>query len=57
MAVIKTKQNFVCAYEPMEQDCFVETWIGGEPNRYLLLTQTIDQYQAAVDSLAANYAT
>lgn len=48
MAVIKTKRNFVCAYDPLEQDCFVETWMNGE-QRYLLLTQTIDQYRSAVD--------
>lgn len=48
MAVIKTKRNFVAAYEPLEGDCFVEAWLTGE-NRHLLLTQTIDQYRAAVD--------
>lgn len=54
MAVIHTKRNFVCAYEPIDGDCFVETWVCGEkvdgaPSRRLLLTQTIDQYRAAVD--------
>jgi hypothetical protein len=48
MAVIKTKRNFVCAYEPTEQDSFVEVWLTGDQRR-LMLTQTIDHYQKAVD--------
>jgi len=48
MSVIKTRRNFVCAYEPIAEDYFVETWLRGEPNRYRLLTQTIDRYDEAV---------
>jgi len=49
MSIIKTKRNFVCAYEPAPSDVFVETWIRGEPNRYRLLTQPIDRYAEAVN--------
>jgi hypothetical protein len=53
MAVIKTERNFVCAYEPQDGDCFVETWLGGEEldgsAKRWLFTQSIDQYRAAVD--------
>jgi hypothetical protein len=48
MSIIKTKRNFVCAYEPTEQDSFVEVWLTGDQRR-LMLTQTIDHYQEAVD--------
>lgn len=48
MGVIKTARNFVCAYEPVAEDCFVETWLRGQPRRYRLLTQTIDRYEEAV---------
>lgn len=48
MSIIKTKRNFVCAYEPTEQDSFVEVWLTGD-QRWLMLTQTIDHYQEAVD--------
>lgn len=48
MSVIKTKRNFVCAYEPLAEDRFVDTWIGGEPHRYRLLTQPIHEYSDAV---------
>lgn len=51
MAIIQTERNHVYAYEVTERDCMVQTLIGpgtGEPYR-VLLTQPIDQYQAAVD--------
>lgn len=48
MAVIKTERSFVCAYEPLDADHFVETWVNGSEERYLLLTQPIDDYQEAV---------
>jgi hypothetical protein len=48
MAVIKTGRNFVCAYEPLPEDRFVETWLNGSEERHLLLTETIDHYDAAV---------
>jgi hypothetical protein len=48
MAVIKTTRNFVCAYEPVADDRFVETWLRGEPLRYRLLTQPIAKYDEAV---------
>jgi hypothetical protein len=49
MSVIKTKRNFVCAYEPLPEDQYVETWLIGSEERHLLLTQPIDCYQEAVD--------
>lgn len=49
MACIMTKRNFVAAHEPLEEDQLVQIWIRGEHKRHLLLTQPIDQYQAAVD--------
>lgn len=54
MSVIHTKRNFVCAYEQLPEDSFVDTvLIGmdmkGNPTRQRLLTQPIDQYQGAVD--------
>ncbi len=53
MPVIHTKRNFVCAYEPQDGDCFVETWLGGyeldgSAKRWLF-TQNIEEYRAAVD--------
>jgi hypothetical protein len=49
MSVIRTKQNFVYAYDPQPEDAFVYTWLMGSEKRHLLTTRTIDQYQAAVD--------
>ncbi len=59
MSVIKTKKrkvvghmlpiNFVCAHEPLPQDSFVETYLTFPDGQRLFVTQTIDQYQAAVD--------
>jgi hypothetical protein len=49
MSVIKTKRNFVCAYEPMAQDRFVLTFLRGSEERHLLSTQPIEQYEDAVD--------
>ncbi|MBP6013151.1 MAG: hypothetical protein KBA31_13070 [Alphaproteobacteria bacterium] len=60
MSVIKTRKrnvggthalpiNFVCAYEPLPQDSFIETYLNGPDGRYLLMTQTIDRYQATAD--------
>ncbi|WP_166042139.1 hypothetical protein [Sphingosinicella sp. YJ22] len=55
MAVIATKRNFVCAYEPLPEDSFVETWVQGSERRYLLLTQPIARYDKAV-AFAVNLA-
>lgn len=41
--------NFVCAYEPEPHDSFVETYLTVVDGQKLLTTQTIDQYQAALD--------
>lgn len=49
MSVIKTERNFVLAYEPLPEDSFVHTFVIGSEERHLLLTQTIDKYQEAVD--------
>lgn len=48
MSIIKGKRNFVCAYEPLEDDSFVQVFITGDKRR-LLSTRTIDTYQEAVD--------
>lgn len=53
MAIIKTKRNYVYAYEPQHGDGMVRTLIvageaGGGGYR-CLTTQHIDQYQVAVD--------
>ncbi len=48
MTIIKTKQNYVYAYDPMPEDVFVHTWLMGSEKRHLLSTQTIDRYQDAV---------
>ena len=45
MAIIKTERNHVYALEAMEGDCWVRTLVNGRT----LLTEHIDQYQAAVD--------
>ncbi len=49
MSVVKTKQNFVCAYEPMALDRFVLTFLKGSEERHLLSAQPIEQYEDAVD--------
>ena len=49
MTVIRTKQNYVCAYDPMPEDVFVHTFLMGSEQRHLLSTRTIDHYQDAVD--------
>ena len=49
MAVIKTKAGMVCAYEPKEGDTHVMTLIVNPTERYVLTTQGIEAYQAAVD--------
>lgn len=48
MSVIKTTRSYVCAYDPLPEDGFVETWIQGPEERYLLLTQPIADYNKAV---------
>ncbi len=50
MTVINTARNHVYAYEPEVGDCFVQTLLRGSERRYVLRTQLIDEYQAAVDS-------
>lgn len=49
MAVIKTKAGMVCAYEPQAGDTHVWTLIVCPTERYVLTTQGIEAYQAAVD--------
>lgn len=49
MSVVKTKRNFVCAYEPMALDGFVLTFLNGSEERHLRSTQPIEQYEDAVD--------
>lgn len=49
MAVIKTKAGMVCAYEPQAGDTHVWTLIVSPTERYVLTTQGIEAYQAAVD--------
>jgi hypothetical protein len=49
MAIIKTKRNYVYAYEALDRDCWVQTLIGGGDGvRRILLTQPIDQYEEAL---------
>ena len=48
MTIIKTKRNFVCAYDPMPEDMFVCTWLMGSEQRHLMSTKTIDHYESAV---------
>ena len=48
MAIIKTKRNYVCAYDPMPEDTFVCTWLMGSEQRHLMSTKTIDHYDSAV---------
>ena len=48
MSVVHTERNMVCAYEILEGDTHVETWIQGSEERYLLLVQPIANYQKAV---------
>ena len=49
MAVIKTKAGMVCAYEPQAGDTHVMTLIASPTERYVLTTQGVEAYQAAVD--------
>ena len=49
MAVIKTKAGMVCAYERQSGDTHVWTLIVSPTERYVLTTQGIEAYQAAVD--------
>lgn len=48
MSVVHTKRNMVAAYEILEGDTHVETWVHGSEGRYLLLVQPIANYQKAV---------
>lgn len=49
MSVIKTKANYVYAYEPQAGDTHVSTLILSPTERYVLTTQGIEAYQAAVN--------
>lgn len=54
MSVIRTERNFVCAYETLPEDRYVDIVLIGEgmdgkPKRHRLLTQPIDQYHEAVN--------
>ena len=49
MSVIKTKANYVYAYEPQADDTHVWTLILSPTERYVLTTQGIEAYQAAVN--------
>ncbi len=49
MSVVKTNRNYVCAYEPLPEDQYVETWLIGSEQRHLLLVEPIDRYREAVD--------
>ena len=49
MAVIKTKANYVYAYEPQAGDTHVWTLIVSPTERYVLTTQGIEAYPSAVD--------
>jgi len=53
MSAIHTQRNLVCAYEPLPEDWFVETWIIGSERRFCLLTQPIAKYDEAVASAVA----
>ena len=48
MAVIKTKRNFVYAYEPEAGDTHVLTLIRSPTERYVLTTQGIEHYANTV---------
>jgi len=48
VSVIKTERNLVCAYDPLPEDRFVDTWLIGTEERHLLLTQPIERYGQAV---------
>lgn len=51
MAIIKTKRNYVSAYEPLDRDVAVEVLFipNGSNLRLRLAVAPIDQYQAMVD--------
>ena len=49
MTTHHTKRNMVCAYNPLPEDLFVETWLIGSEGRYCLLTQPIDRYDEAIE--------
>lgn len=53
MSALRTKRNFVLAYEPLPEDKYADINLmgldmSGNQVRKRLLTQPIDQYQAAV---------
>ena len=48
MAIITTARNHVYAYEPQADDTHVQTIIRSPTERYVLTTQRIEEYQAAV---------
>jgi len=48
MSVKHTKRNMVCAYDPLPEDLFVETWLIGSEGRFCLSTFPIDRYDEAV---------
>ena len=49
MAVIQTKSSFVYAYEPQSGDTHFLTLVVSPTERYVLSTQSIEAYPAAVD--------
>jgi hypothetical protein len=48
MSIIKTDRNTVYAYEPLPEDCFVQTYLGTPEGRELLTTCHLDDYSRAV---------
>ena len=49
MAILKTKRNMIAAYEPLPEDVFVLTYVGGSKHTFLQSVTTIAQYSAAVN--------
>lgn len=54
MTVIRTDRNFVCAYDALPEDEFIDVYLTGEDTagnslRRRLLTQPIDQYPQALE--------
>jgi len=48
MSIVKTERNTVYAYEPLPEDCFVQTYLGTPEGRQLLTTCNVDDYSRAV---------
>ena len=49
MAIFKTKRNMIAAYEPLPEDLFVLTYVGGRKHTFLQAVRAIGQYSVAVN--------